>query len=453
MSALILISVLGALMLYLGLFGRKNLLAPVAVLGLLGAMAMLATGWHIGHPLLLGMLEFDATATGFAIGMAAITVLIFLFGPDYYQRKQWHVAEQYALMLFSLVGGILLASWTNLVMLFVGIEVLSIPLYVLAGGKKRSLRSNEASLKYFLLGSFATAFLLMGIALLYALTGSFHMDQLSAYMAAQAAPNLLLNFGILFVVAGLAFKVGAVPFHFWKPDVYQGAPTLITTFMATVVMMGAIAGLHGFIAFTGIGTALATTLALLVLATLLVGNLLALRQTNFKRLMAYSSVSHSGFLLLALLANAPTTGNTLLYYTFTYSLASVGLFVLFTIAKRAHAGAEHIGIFKGLFADKPWMALCALVLLLSLAGIPLTAGFIAKYQVFLLAIGAGWLKVMAFGVLMALVGIYYYIMVARELFVPAEQPVAFTVAPLNGLVVVVCTAAVLALGLWPVLPF
>jgi NADH-quinone oxidoreductase subunit N len=189
-----------------------------------------------------------------------------------------------------------------------------------------------------------------------------------------------------------------------------------------------------------------------LLATLLVGNVIALRQTNFKRLMAYSSVSHSGFLVLALLTdggNGAAVGNTLLYYTFTYSLATIGLFVLFTIAKRACNGAEHNDIFRGLFTAKPWLALCALAMLLSLAGIPLTAGFIAKYQVFLLAIGAGWLKVMGFGVLMALLGIYYYIMVAREVFAPSEQPVAFTVSPLNGLVIAACAIGVLALGVWP----
>jgi len=449
MSALIVISVLAVAVLYLGIFGNKNVLAPVTILGLVAATALLASGWYIPHDLLHGMLDFDRTATAFSMGMAVVAMLVFAFGPDYYARKQWHVAEQYALMLFSLVGGLLLASWTNLLMLFLGIEVLSIPLYVLAGGKKRSLRSSEASLKYFLLGSFATAFLLMGITLLYGLTGSFDMGVLGTFMAAQAAPNMMLNFGLFFVLAGMAFKVGAVPLHFWKPDVYQGAPTLVTTFMATVVLMAAIVGLHRFIDVTGMPQSLAATMALLVLATLLVGNLLALRQTNFKRLMAYSSVSHSGFLLLALLANADTVGSTLLYYTFTYALATVGLFILFTIAKRANNGAEHLGIFKGLFAANPVMALCALALLLSLAGIPLTAGFVAKYQVFLLAIGAGWLKVMAFGVLMALVGIYYYVMVARELFLPAEQPVTFTVAPLNGLVITLCTIAVLALGLWP----
>lgn len=459
MSALVLISVLGVAVLYLGIFGRKGILAPVAIIGLLAAIALLASGWHIHHPLLEGMLRFDRLATGFCIGMAAITVLVFLFGPDYYARKEWHVAEQYALMLFSLVGGLLMASYTNLLMLFLGYEVLSIPLYVLAGGKKRSLRSSEASLKYFLLGSFATAFMLMGIALLYSLTGSFDTGKLAAYMAAHAAPNMMLNFGLLFVVLGLAFKAGIVPFHFWKPDVYQGAPTLVTTFMATVVLMAAIAGFYRFIDATGMPHALATVLALLVLATLLVGNVIALRQTNFKRLMAYSSISHSGFLLLALLTDTgfaeghgAAVGGTLLYYTFTYSLATTGLFILFTIAKRANQGAEHNGIFKGLWHAQPWLALCALALLLSLAGIPLTAGFIAKYQVFLLAIGAGWLKVMLFGVLMALLGIYYYIMVARELFAPAEQPVTFTVAPLNWAVVTLCTLAVLALGVWPHLP-
>ncbi len=456
MSALILISVLGVLVLYLGLFAKKSWLAPVGILGLLGAIALFATGWHIDHHLLGGMLAFDRFSTGFNIGMAAITALIFLFGPDYYARQEHHVAEQYALMLFSLVGGFILTSYTSLLMLFLGIEVLSIPLYILAGGKKHSLRSNEASFKYFLLGSFSTAFLLMGITLLYGLTGSFRLDVLADHMAKAGSGDLMMNFGLFFVVTGLAFKMGAVPFHFWKPDVYQGAPTLVTIFMATVVMMAATAGFYRFIDVTGMPASLERIMVLLVLATLLMGNVIALRQTNFKRLMAYSSIAHSGFLLLALLTDhghaaghGAAVGHTILYYTFTYSLATTGLFILFTIAKRANNGAEHNGIFQGLWAAKPWLALCALAMFLSLAGIPLTAGFIAKYQVFLLAIGAGWLKVMLFGVLMALLGIYYYIMVVREVFVRPEQPVVFTVSPLNWVVVSVCAAGVLVLGVWP----
>ncbi|MBK9421671.1 MAG: NADH-quinone oxidoreductase subunit N [Flavobacteriales bacterium] len=458
MSALILISVLGVLVLYLGLFAKKSWLAPVGILGLLGAIALFYTGWHINHPLLGGMVVFDRFSIGFNIGMAIITVLIFLFGPDYYARKEHHVAEQYALMLFALVGGFILTSYSSLLMLFLGIEILSIPLYILAGAKKHSLRSNEASFKYFLLGAFSTAFLLMGIALLYGITGSFHLDALAAHMTQSGGSDLMLNFGLFFVVTGLAFKVGAVPFHFWVPDVYQGSPTLVMTFMATVVKMAGFAAFFRFIDMTGMPDALARIMVLLTIATLLVGNVIALKQTNFKRLMAYSSVSHSGFLLLALLSDhgleaghGMAVGHTLLYYTFTYSLATIGLLILFTIAKRANNGAEHNNIFQGLFAAKPWLALCALAMFLSLAGIPLTAGFVAKYQVFLLAIGAGWLKVMLFGVLMALLGIYYYIMVVREVFVRPAHTVTFVVSPLNWLVISLCAVGVLVLGVWPAL--
>ena len=458
MSALILISVLGVLVLYLGLFAKKSWLAPVGILGLLGAIALFYTGWHIDHPLLGGMVQFDHLSIGFNIGMAIITALIFLFGPDYYARKEHHVAEQYALMLFALVGGFILTSYSSLLMLFLGIEILSIPLYILAGAKKHSLRSNEASFKYFLLGAFSTAFLLMGIALLYGITGSFHLDALAAHMAQSGGSDLMLNFGLFFVVTGLAFKVGAVPFHFWVPDVYQGSPTLVMTFMATVVKMAGFAAFFRFIDMTGMPDALARIMVLLTIATLLVGNVIALKQTNFKRLMAYSSVSHSGFLLLALLSDhgleaghGMAVGHTLLYYTFTYSLATIGLLMLFTIAKRANNGAEHNSIFQGLFAAKPWLALCALAMFLSLAGIPLTAGFVAKYQVFLLAIGAGWLKVMGLGVLMALLGIYYYIMVVREVFVRPAHTVTFVVSPLNWVVISVCAVGVLVLGVWPAL--
>lgn len=456
MSALILISVLGVLMLYLGIFAKKGILAPVGIVGLLALIALFWTGWHIDHPLLGDMLEFDRFSVGFNIGMLVITLLIFLFGPDYYARMERHVAEHYALMLFSLTGAFLLSSYANLLMLFLGIEVLSIPLYVMAGGKKRSLRSNEASLKYFLIGSFATAFLLMGIALLYGATGSFDMHELSKRIGELGGSDMALNFGMFFVVAGLAFKVGAVPFHFWVPDVYQGAPTLVTIFMATVVKMAAFAGFYRFISMTGLPDPLARAMVLLTLLTLLVGYVTALRQTNFKRLMAYSSVSHAGFLLLILLSisglgteSGLDPGSTLLYYSFTYSLGTTGMFVLFILAKRAYAGLEDNAIFQGMFANKPWLGIMALVMLLSLAGIPLTAGFLAKYQVFLLAVGAGWVKTVLFGVLMALLGVYYYIMIAKEVFTRPKEAIALQVAPLNLLVVVVCTVGVLVLAVWP----
>lgn len=454
MSALILLSVLGVLILYLGLYGNKNLLAPVGILGLLGTIVLLQTGWHISHPMFDAMVRFDDYSTLFNAGMVVVTVLIFLFGIDYYERMTEHVAEHYALMIFSLTGAFLLTSYNNLLVLFLGIEILSIPLYVLAGGKRKSLRSGEAAFKYFLMGSFASGFFLMGIALIYGVVGSFDLATVQAHASLNAAqPDMLFVLGLFFTAIGLSFKIAAAPFHFWSPDVYEGAPTLVTAFMATVVKMAAFAAFFRFLDMTAMPPALAKTLLVMTIVTLLIGNVVALRQSQFKRLMAYSSIAHSGFLLMALLSNNPANPakDVLFYYTFTYALATVGLFIVLTLAKRAANGDENIRIFRGLFRSRPWLAIVTMILLLSLAGIPLTAGFIAKYQVFLLSIAAGFIKTTIFAVVMALVGIYYYVLVIREAFTPTEDgnALALVVKPLNWLVISLCGIAVVAFGLLP----
>ena len=450
MSALILISILGVVLLYMGLSGNKQLLAPTGIIGLLVALVFSYTGWNPGFPEFPDMVVFDRTSASFNCAMIGITVLLFLFGIDYYERMENNVAEHYALMIFSLTGALLLTSYTNLLVLFLGIEVLSIPLYILAGGKKRSYRSSEASFKYFLLGSFATAFFLMGIALIYGVTASFNIARIQEVANAQAAqPDVLFLLGCFFVAVGLSFKVAAVPFHFWSPDVYEGAPTLITAFMATVVKTAAFAAFYRFTSMTSMPKALTSTLLVMTVLTLLVGNIVALRQSQFKRLMAYSSIAHSGFLLMAILSNRVNTPQVLFYYTFTYALATVGLFIVLTLAKRAANGNEAIAIFRGLFRSSPWLAIVTMLLLLSLAGIPLTAGFVAKYQVFLLSIEAGFIKTALFAVVMALVGIYYYVLVIREAFTPSEAPLVLKVSPINWFVISVCGIAVVALGIWP----
>ena len=450
MSALILTAVLGVVLLYLGLLGNQRLLAPVGLLGLAGAIALFVLDQYINLPVFAHMVAFDRTGTMFSLGMVVITALVFVFGLDYYARAQEDVAEQYALMIFSLTGAFLLTSYTNLLMLFLGVEILSIPLYILAGAKKRSYRSSEAAFKYFLLGSFASAFLLLGIALIYGITASFDMGAMKGLALAQLEnPSLLFTLGCFFVAVGLAFKVAAVPFHFWSPDVYEGAPTLVTAFMATVVKMAAFIGLYRFVEMTAMPVLLGRTLLIITILTLLVGNIVALRQSQFKRLMAYSSIAHSGFLLLAILSQAPNTAAVLFYYTFTYSLATVGLFVVMTLAKRAANGDESIRIFRGLFRASPVLAILTLMMLLSLAGIPLTAGFMAKYQVFLLALGAGMTGTSIFAVVMALVGIYYYMIVARDAFTPVDDPPALVITSANWLVVAVCGIAVVAFGVFP----
>jgi len=284
----------------------------------------------------------------------------------------------------------------------------------------------------------------------YGVTASFDLGRIQEVAEAQgAAPSPLFLLGLFFIAIGLSFKVAAVPFHFWSPDVYEGAPTLVTAFMATVVKMAAFAGFLRLVQFTALPPTLATALLVMTVLTLFVGNIVALRQTNFKRLMAYSSVAHTGFLLLVVLGNTAASTSTLFYYTFTYGLATVGLFVVMTLVKRAANGSEEVRSFRGLYQARPWLAITALLLLLSLAGIPLTAGFVAKYQVFLLALQAGFLKTTVLAVAMALVGIAYYIVVVREAFTADEQPLEVQVTPLNGLVVLLCGIAVVALGVWP----
>jgi NADH-quinone oxidoreductase subunit N len=449
MSALVLISVLGVVVLYLGLFGNRGLLAPVGILGLFAAFILVAADMHLASDLFAGVVVFDAYARSFTLVMIAVTVLLFLFGIDYYARVRENVAEQYTLMLFSLIGGILISSFSNLIVLFLGIEILSIPLYILAGGKRDSFRSGEAAFKYFVQGSFASGFLLLGLALIYGATASFDLATIQAFSATTSSANMLFLLGLFLTIAGVAFKVAAVPFHFWSPDVYEGAPTLVTAFMSTVVKTAAFAAFYRLIAGISLPEAVRTMMVMMTIATLFLGNIVALRQTQFKRLMAYSSIAHTGFLLLAFLGGDARTADVLFYYLGTYALATVGLFIVLTLAKRAALGDEHIHIFRGLFRSDPWLAIVTMLLLLSLAGIPLTAGFVAKYRVFALSLSQGFLLTTAFAVVMALVGIYYYVLVIREAFTPAERPLQLVVAPLNWLVITICGIAVVLLGIMP----
>ncbi|MCC6939151.1 MAG: NADH-quinone oxidoreductase subunit N [Flavobacteriales bacterium] len=450
MSALILISVLGVVLLYLGFGDNRKWLAPVGILGLLAALTMLLCNWNVESPLFAGMLKFDGYAMAFDMSLILLTVLLFLFGIDYYARMRENVAEQYALMLFSLVGGLMLTSFTNLLVLFLGIEILSIPLFILAGGKRDSFRSGEAAFKYFLQGSFASGFLLLGIALIYGSTASFDLATVQAAVGTSAGQgNMLMLLGLFFTIVGVSFKVAAVPFHFWNPDVYEGAPTLVTAFMSTVVKTAAFAGFYRLIEYMHLPDAVQTMLVVVTVCTLFLGNIVALRQTQFKRLMAYSSIAHTGFLLIIFLGISERTSGVLYYYLTTYSIATVGLFVVLTLAKRAANGDENIRIFRGLFRSAPWLAIATMLLLLSLAGIPLTAGFVAKYRVFALGIETGYVGVTAFAVVMALVGIYYYVMVIREAFTPSERGPQLVVAPVNWLVISFCGVAVVLLGLMP----
>lgn len=451
MNALILTTILGIIILYLGLTKNKTILAPTAIVGLLVTLFLSFKDWGLGSSYFHEMVVFDNFSVAFNISMIIITIIIFLFGIDYYKMMEFHVAEQYSLMIFALVGAFLMTSFSNLIILFLGIEILSIPLYILAGGKKFSFKSNEASFKYFLLGSFATAFFLFGIALVYGASATFYLPEIKTYIA-QFNGNLppMLLIGLLFIIIGVAFKVAVAPFHFWSPDVYEGSPTLVTAFMATVVKT---AGFAAFYRLLGIGLlplpeSLEKALWVMTGLTLLIGNLVALKQYNFKRLLAYSSIAHSGFIMLAMLSQHDSSASVILYYTFVYSLASVPLFIIFILVKRASNGLDHLKAFQGLYKKAPWVAVFMTILLMSMAGIPPTAGFIAKYQVFILSISQGYLAISIFAILMAVVGIYYYFNVVREVFTDRDHLEPLVITKLNAGIIIVCGVAVVVMGIF-----
>jgi NADH-quinone oxidoreductase subunit N len=302
-----------------------------------------------------------------------------------------------------------------------------------------------------MLGSFATALFLFGIALIYGASATFYLPEIKTYIAqfnGHLPPMVLV--GLLFIIIGVAFKVAVAPFHFWSPDVYEGSPTLVTAFMATVVKTS---GFAAFYRLLGMGLLplpgpLQKALWVMTGLTLLVGNLGALKQTNFKRLLAYSAIAHSGFIMLAMLSQHDSSAKVLLYYTFVYSLATVPLFIIFILVKRASNGQEELFNFRGLFKEKPWIAVFMTILLASLAGIPPTSGFMAKYQVFILSISRGNLLISIFAILMAVIGIYYYFFVVREIYTESEQLNPIVVTKLNAALIIVCSIGVVLLGIF-----
>jgi len=323
-------------------------------------------------------------------------------------------------MLFSVCGGIILFGFQNLVTLFLGIEILSIPLYVLAGSAKTDLRSNEASIKYFLMGAFATGFLLFGVALVYGSAGSFDLYEIHGF-AVQHPDNLMFILGAVMMLVALAFKVSLAPFHMWSPDVYQGSPSLITAFMMSVVKISAFFAFFKLmtIGFLGIAGEWINILGVLVIITLFLANVMGLAQTNVKRMLAYSSVSHVGYLSLIFYGMNSLSSYNLAFYLFAYSLATVGVMMCLIWVEKLKRDTSY-SAFSGLGHTEPVLAVAAAVSLLSMAGIPLTAGFMGKFALFAQAIDdAPFLVLVA--VLGSALSIAYYLRLIMVMFFPKDS--------------------------------
>ncbi len=410
MTGIIIISLLAIVILFLGLYKLNKAIVPLSVTGLLAASATYLMNWNNPIYYFNNMLFVDNYAICFSVLTIATTVLILLLSPGYFEKISSNVAEYISMILFSLVGVLCMVSYNDLSMLFIGIEIMSVSMYILAGIRKKDLASNEAALKYFLMGSFATGFLLFGIALIYGFTGSFNLETISTIiMESGSQTAALFNAGVLFMIIGLSFKVSAAPFHFWAPDVYDGAPSLITSYMSSVVKTASFAAFMRLfiVAFAGSMHIFTPTLWAIAALTIIVGNVIALYQDTFKRMLAYSSISHAGYMLMAILALGPDSGNAIFYYAVAYSIASVSAFAIL-IKVKALKNSESFDAFNGLAKNNPKTALALTIAICSLAGIPLTAGFFGKFFVFTTAINQSYFWLVGIAIVNAVIAFWYY---------------------------------------------
>jgi len=454
MKGLLIISGLGILAMLAEIFKFKKVLYPIVLLGVLGAYAANFTEWNnnLNIPMFSNMIRFDNVALAFS-GVILVTAFFwFILANDYFEQD--HITDHFALVLFAIVGALMLTSFSNMTTLFLGVEILSIPMYVLAASRKRDLASNEAGFKYLIMGSFASGFLLFGIALVYGASGSFDLMAIRTYIS-QSHGDLPVFFyaGVIMILVAMCFKVSAAPFHFWAPDVYEGAPTVITALMSTIVKTAAFAAfMHLFLVVFGkVSDVWSMVLAVVIALSLVISNITAATQESVKRMLAYSSISHAAFMLMAILANNRGFGsvNAILFYSLAYSIGSISAFtVVYAVSK--NNDDVSIKAFNGLGKRNPLVAACMVVAMLSLAGIPVTAGFFAKYFVFTTMIGTPYKWLIVLAILTSAVGVYYYFKVIIAMYFKQadnEEPVQIETSHI--VLLVLTTLFTLALGIVP----
>jgi NADH-quinone oxidoreductase subunit N len=451
MNAIIFSAIFGVVMMFSGVFFSSKQLIRNLAIGLMAALLVLNAAELQGYGLfdinLNNMLHFTSFGLVFnCIAFAATFIYLLLSARDI-EQVGVNLAEYFALIFFILCGVGIATSFNSLLMLFLAIEIISIPLYILTGSDKRNLKSNEASLKYFLMGAFSTGIMLMGIALIYGATGTFSLD---AIATATKGFETLLTGGLLLLLIAMSFKVSAAPFHFWTPDVYDGAPTVFTSFMATIVKAAIFAAFIKLFekAYLPSIASWKAALTFIIVATLFIGNITAVFQQSVKRMLAYSSIAQAGFMLFALFGYSDFGKEGILLYAAAYSAATIGIFaILLKMSDYTFDG------YNGLAKREPVLAFVNTIFLLSLAGIPLTAGFFAKYYMLVAAVKSGaslWLVI--FAVLCAAVSVYYYFRVIQAMYFKTATTEDVTTAPVTinfKVILIVLAVLIVLLGLFP----
>ncbi len=383
-----------------------------------------------------------------------ILLLVSLVSLSYTKREGIVSGEYYSLLLFAVLGMMVMVSSNSFVTIFIGLEVMSLSIYILCGLLKGSLRAVESSLKYFLLGSFGTAFFLYGIALIYASAGTIDIQAVRAAAIGRGlGGNAIFLAGIAFLIVGFGFKIASVPFHMWTPDVYEGAPTSVTVFMATGVKAAAFGAFLRvfYTAFYPLISEWSGVLWFMAVLTMCVGNITALLQNNMKRLLAYSSIAHAGYILIAFVTGDRLSSSSVLYYLLAYTFMNLGAFTVVILLGRKGEAHEDIDSYAGLASRHPFIALCMTIFLLSLTGIPPLAGFAGKFYIFSDAIKGEYYWLAVIGMLNSAVAAYYYLRVLMYMYFkePVKDLGKVDMSPVYVLVMLVSVGALLYLGIFP----
>lgn len=414
MNTLIAITGLGVFCLLFEILNLRKAIVPITIIGLLGVLAINYYEFGSTASYYNNMITVSKFSTSFSSLFIVLTIFLVALSHNFYENHPTKISDFVAIKVFLLAGAVAMVSFGNLAMFFLGIEILSIALYVLAASDRLNLKSNEAGMKYFLMGSFASGIILFGICLIYGAMGSFDVAEIHESSLSAELP-IWFPIGMILMIIGMLFKVAAVPFHFWAPDVYEGSPALTTALMSTLAKVVAIATLYKLIAALNfipsldnqdlLGT-FETIVVIISIASMTVGNIMALRQVNVKRMLAFSGISHAGFMLMTLLTVATSAG-VLLYYTAAYALAGIAAFsVVLYVCK--NQDNEDITNFHGLGKTNPLLAAILTGSLLSMAGIPIFSGFFAKLFLFNQTIQAGYIALVIVAVINSIISVGYY---------------------------------------------
>jgi NADH-quinone oxidoreductase subunit N len=398
---------------------QRDLTYWLTQLTLAGALLLTLTGYEPDSRLTFaGTFIDDAMSALLKSFVYVVTSATFVYSRPYLKARELFKGEYFVLGLFGVLGTMVMISAYSFITLYLGLELLSLSLYAMVAFNRDSGQASEAAMKYFVLGAISSGMLLYGMSVLYGISGSLDVAEVSEYLAASNEANIPLLFALSFVIVGLAFKLGAAPFHMWLPDVYHGAPTSVTLYIGTISKIAAFAMLMRLLV-EGLGGLQAEWQGMLVLLctlSLAVGNIFAVAQTNLKRMLAYSTISHAGFVLLGVLAGTPRGYSAAMFYMLIYALMALGTFGMILLLSRKGFEADNLDDFRGLSTRSPWFAFMMLLLMFSLTGVPLTAGFYAKLSVLQAVVQVDMVWLAVYAVIFSIVGAFYYLRVVWYMY-------------------------------------